>query len=97
MIPIVLGAYKEDYISTLPPHSYISVDDFRSIRELTAYIKYLNQNDAAYAAYFAWRQFGELTVSFKTHSHLMKKIPTKWKMFSFPRRDFVGLIVDYVA
>ncbi len=72
MILIVLGAYKEDYISTLPPHSYISVDDFRSIRELAAYIKYIDQNDtayAAYAAYFAWRQFGELTVSFKTDSN----------------------------
>ncbi len=69
MILIVLGAYKEDYISTLPPHSYINVDDFRSIRELAAYIKYLDQNDAAYAAYFAWRQFGELTVSYKTDSN----------------------------
>ncbi len=77
MIPIVLGAYKEDYISTLPPHSYINVDDFRSIRELAAYIKYLDQNDVAYAAYIAWWQFGELTVSCKTYSHLMKKIPTK--------------------
>ncbi len=58
VIPIVLGAYKEDYISTLPPHPYINVDDFRSIRELEAYIKYLDQNDNAYAAYFAWRNSG---------------------------------------
>ncbi len=62
MVPIVLGAYKEDYISTLPPHSYINVDDFRLIRELAAYLKYLDQNDTAYAAYFAWRQFGEFAV-----------------------------------
>ncbi len=66
MVPIVLGAYKEDYISTLPPQSYINVDDFRSIRELAAYLKYLDKNDTAYAAYFAWRQFGELVVSFET-------------------------------
>ncbi len=77
MIPIVLGAYREDYISTLPLHSYINADNFRSIRELAAYIKYLDQSDAAYAAYFAWRQFGELTVSLKTHFSLMKRIPTK--------------------
>ncbi len=64
MVPIVLGAYKEDYESTLPPHSYINVDDFRSIEELAAYLRYLDRNDTAYAAYFAWRQFGELTVSF---------------------------------
>ncbi len=68
MVPIVLGAYKEDYISTLPPQSYINVDDFRSIRELAAYLKYLDKNDTAYATYFAWRQFGELVVSFQTFS-----------------------------
>ncbi len=68
MVPIVLGAYKEDYESTLPPHSYINVDDFRSIRELATYLKYLDRNDTAYAAYFAWRQFGELVVSFETFS-----------------------------
>ncbi len=68
MVPIVLGAYKEDYTSTLPPQSYINVDDFQSIRELAAYLKYLDQNDTAYAAYFAWRQFGEFAVSFRTSS-----------------------------
>ncbi len=73
LIPMVLRAYREDYISTLPPHSYINIDDFRSIRELATYIKNLDQNDAAYAAYFAWRQFGELTVSFKKCSNLFKK------------------------
>ncbi len=65
MVPIVLGAYKEDYISTLPPQSYINVDDFQSIKELAAYLQYLDKNDTAYAAYFAWRQFGELVVSFE--------------------------------
>ncbi len=68
MVPIVLGAYKEDYISTLPPQSYINVDDFRSIRQLATYLKYLDRNDTAYAAYFAWRQFGELVVSFEAFS-----------------------------
>ncbi len=66
MVPIVLGAYNEDYISTLPPHSYINVDDFRSIRELAAYLEYLDRNDTAYAAYFAWRQFGEFAASSRT-------------------------------
>ncbi len=68
MVPIVLGAYKADYINTLPPQSYINVDDFRSIRELATYLKYLDRNDTAYAAYFAWRQFGELVVRFETFS-----------------------------
>ncbi len=65
MVPIVFGAYKEDYFNTLPPHSFINVDDFQSIQELAAYLMYLDRNDTAYAAYFAWREFGELLVSFK--------------------------------
>ncbi len=63
MVPIVFGAYKEDYFNTLPPQSYINVDDFRSIEELADYLVYLDRNDTAYAAFFAWRQFGELVVS----------------------------------
>ncbi|CDI97887.1 glycoprotein 3 alpha L fucosyltransferase [Echinococcus multilocularis] len=63
MIPIVLGAFKDDYESTLPPHSYINVDDYKSIRELTDYLYYLDKNDTAYAAYFAWKQYGRLISS----------------------------------
>ncbi len=68
MVPIVLGAHKEDYFNTLPPQSYINVDDFQSMEELASYLKYLDRNDTAYAAYFAWRQFGEFTVCLKTYS-----------------------------
>ncbi len=68
MVPIVLGAYKEDYDSTLPPHSYINVDDFKSIRELATYLRYLDKNGTAHAAYFAWWRFGELTVTFNIYS-----------------------------
>ena len=65
MIPIVLGAYKEDYEGVLPPHSYINVDDFKSIRELTDYLRYLDRNDTAYAAYFAWKEYGKFHVSYR--------------------------------
>ncbi|KAL5960721.1 4-galactosyl-N-acetylglucosaminide 3-alpha-L-fucosyltransferase FUT6 [Taenia solium] len=60
MIPIVLGAFKEDYESTLPPHSYINVDDYKSIRELADYLLYLDKNHTAYAAYFAWKEYGRI-------------------------------------
>ncbi len=66
MVPIVFGAYKEDYFNTLPPNSYINVDDFRSIQDLAAYLMYLDRNDTAFAAFFAWRRFGELVVRFET-------------------------------
>ncbi|VDK26782.1 unnamed protein product [Taenia asiatica] len=58
MIPIVLGAFKDDYESLLPPHSYINVDNYKSIRQLTDYLLYLDKNDTAYAAYFAWKEHG---------------------------------------
>lgn len=64
MVPIVLGAYKEDYENALPPHSYINVDDFKSIRQLTDYLTYLNKNDTAYASYFAWKESGKIVVRY---------------------------------
>ncbi|VDD84459.1 unnamed protein product [Mesocestoides corti] len=64
MVPIVLGAYKEDYDDALPPHSYINVDDFKSIRELVRYLLYLDRNDTAYAEYFAWKEHGQILVRF---------------------------------
>ena len=63
MIPIVMGAFKEDYEGALPPHSYINVDDFTSFRQLTDYIRYLDGNDTAYASYFAWKEHGKIYVS----------------------------------
>ncbi len=62
MVPIVLGAYKEDYYYTVPPNSYINVDDFQTIKELADYLNFLDKNDTAYASFFAWRQHGRLVV-----------------------------------
>ncbi|VDO00250.1 unnamed protein product [Rodentolepis nana] len=80
MVPIVLGAYKEDYENVLPPHSYINVDDFDSIQELAEYLQFLDKNDTAYAQYFAWTKHGRIIVNsdsdkifgslFKTHVSL---------------------------
>ena len=63
MVPIVLGAYKEDYEAALPPNSYINVDDFSSIKQLTDYLLYLGRNNTAYASYFAWKEVGRVVVS----------------------------------
>uniref|UniRef100_A0A0R3WSC5 Fucosyltransferase n=1 Tax=Hydatigena taeniaeformis TaxID=6205 RepID=A0A0R3WSC5_HYDTA len=65
MVPIVLGAFKEDYEGLLPPRSYINVDDYRTIRELTDYLLYLDRNDTAYATYFAWKEHGSFHVRFE--------------------------------
>lgn len=75
MIPIVLGAFKDDYESILPPHSYINVDDYKSIRELTDYVLYLDKNHTAYAAYFAWKEHGRIRVSAWTLPYLKPCYP----------------------
>ncbi|EUB54234.1 Glycoprotein 3-alpha-L-fucosyltransferase A [Echinococcus granulosus] len=62
MVPIVLGAYKEEYESVLPPHSFINMDDFNSISKLAGYLQYLDRNDTAYAEYFAWKEYGEIYI-----------------------------------
>jgi alpha-1,3-fucosyltransferase 10 len=38
------------------PHSYIDANDFRGPAELAEYLTYLDGNDDAYLAYFAWRK-----------------------------------------
>ncbi len=63
MVPIVVGARWKDYFQIAPPHSYINVDDFHSIRQLTDYLTYLDKNDTAYATYFTWKRYGRIVVS----------------------------------
>jgi len=55
VLPIVMGARPDDYAAVLPPHSYIHVDDFRSARELAAYLRVLDANDTLYNEYFRWK------------------------------------------
>lgn len=55
VIPIVLGARKEDYIKTSPPGSFIHVDDFSSPKELAQYLNLVAQNETLYLSYFKWK------------------------------------------
>jgi hypothetical protein len=45
-IPIVMGLV--DFNAVLTPGTFIDVRDFTSVKALTDYIKYLDQNDTAY-------------------------------------------------
>ena len=58
MVPVVLGAPKEDYNRVLPPGSFIHVDDFDSPQGLADYLKLLNGNDQLYNGYFTWKEHG---------------------------------------
>lgn len=53
VIPIVMGGSN---YSTLPPHSFISVDDFASPKDLADYLNLLTKNSTLYNRYFDWRR-----------------------------------------
>ncbi|XP_021363143.1 glycoprotein 3-alpha-L-fucosyltransferase A-like [Mizuhopecten yessoensis] len=59
LIPIVLGARKEDYAQVLPKHSYIHVEDFESTQKLGEYLNLLDKNDTLYNEYFKWKETGD--------------------------------------
>ncbi len=52
VIPIVMGARKEEYERVVPHHSIIHVDDFDTPRDLAEYLHMLDQNDTLYNEYF---------------------------------------------
>ena len=53
IVPIVLGG--ADYEKHLPPHSYINVKDFPSPKHLAKYLHKLDNDNALYREYFAWK------------------------------------------
>ena len=53
-----MGAHPNDYKRIAPPHSYIHVDDFASMKELANYLIFLDQNDSYYNQYFLWKTTG---------------------------------------
>lgn len=58
MLPIVLGAPRQDYEKLVPPKSFIHVDDFESAQDLANYLMLLDSDDALYYSYFRWKTMG---------------------------------------
>ncbi|VDL89251.1 unnamed protein product [Schistocephalus solidus] len=63
MVPIVIGGSPEDYYRIAPPNSYIHIGQFPTLGKLAEFIHYLDRNDTAYSAYFAWKALGTLKVN----------------------------------
>ena len=54
-VPITLT--RDFYTSdVVPPGSFISVQDFSSVKALAEYLLYLDKNDTAYNEYFSWKK-----------------------------------------
>jgi alpha-1,3-fucosyltransferase len=64
IIPIVLGG--SNYAEMMPKKSYINVRDYESAEQLANYLKYLDQNETAYAEYFEWQRYFRSNVDFST-------------------------------
>jgi len=60
VLPIVMGARKEDYERVSPHNSFIHVDDFKGAKELAEYLHLLDKDDNLYNSYFAWKGTGEM-------------------------------------
>lgn len=56
VVPIVIGAPKENYLRLAPPNSFIYADDFQSAKDLADYIMLLDSNDTMYNTYHQWRE-----------------------------------------
>ena len=54
VVPVVRGG--GDYKATLPPGSYINVEDFSSVKALADYLLMLSKNDVMYRQYFEWKK-----------------------------------------
>jgi alpha-1,3-fucosyltransferase len=54
IIPVVLGA--GDYSQYIPKSGYINVFDFKTVKDLTDHLIYLDNNKTAYNSYFKWRK-----------------------------------------
>ncbi|XP_031620209.1 glycoprotein 3-alpha-L-fucosyltransferase A-like isoform X2 [Contarinia nasturtii] len=60
VLPIVLGARREDYERQLPYNSFIYAEDFDSPKDLADYLHKVDKDDELYNSYFQWKGTGEI-------------------------------------
>jgi glycoprotein 3-alpha-L-fucosyltransferase len=59
VVPVVMGAPRQDYERRAPPNSFIHVDDFASPRDLADFLRDLAADADRYNGYFRWKGTGE--------------------------------------
>ncbi|XP_036454731.1 alpha-(1,3)-fucosyltransferase 7 [Colossoma macropomum] len=53
-VPVVLGPPRANYERLVPRDAFIHVNDFRSVKELAAFLKRLASDRQSYESYFRW-------------------------------------------
>ncbi|KAJ8019419.1 Glycoprotein 3-alpha-L-fucosyltransferase A [Holothuria leucospilota] len=64
VVPVVIGAPKEDYLRVAPPHSFVYADKFETLDKFVNYIKLLDSDDELYNEYFKWKEKGRVESHF---------------------------------
>ncbi|CAG0922169.1 unnamed protein product [Notodromas monacha] len=59
LIPIVMGADKDDYLKVAPLNSFLHVDDFDSPKALAEKLHEIDADDHKFNAYFEWHGTGD--------------------------------------
>lgn len=59
IVPVVYGG--AEYTKFAPPHSYINAEDFKTVKDLADYLKFLDGNLEEYRKYFWWKKFYKRT------------------------------------
>ena len=62
MVPIV-WSMRVNYTALLPPNSFISISDFKTVKEAANYIQELALHPRQYARYHAWRKHYDVQVA----------------------------------
>ncbi|ELU10959.1 hypothetical protein CAPTEDRAFT_172884 [Capitella teleta] len=89
VVPVVLGAHKEDYIAAAPPNSFIHIEDFPTVKALADHLKELNTNDERYSEYFRWKGSGSFinTKFWCRLCTLLHTVPTEGKVTWYENVD----------
>ena len=71
-LPIVYGGLsKGDYEKIAPENSFIHVDDYDTIEDLSNHLTYLSNNIEAYNSYFWWRQHYKVLDAYETQWYIL--------------------------
>lgn len=100
LVPIVYGAFKEDYVRRAPPDSFIHLDDFSTMQDFVDYINLLDRNDTLYAKYFEWKKLGRTVqgMGFRTALSSQKLCKLSKKMVEislFPENSWRWRVSDF--